>query len=1797
MARPWLAGVLTAILALATPVAGAIRVSLPTVTAGPGERVRVPVQVEGLAGESIYSANLEIRLALSAVTIAATQIDARGALASGWSLIGNPRPYPENPQEQAQILVGAATGTAPITTSGIFLYLDLEIPATAAAGTSTPLRLMRATLNNGTPTATLQDGLLTIAAPQQQADFAASPLSGTAPLAVNFEDYSTEGVQSWSWDFGDGGTSAQPNPIHQYERPGTYTVSLTVTWAEGADTETKPAYILVTPDLLPPDIVEGPIALGTTHNATTIYWKTNEEATSQVQYCGLKLRPRWGSLDELGGALAEELVTHGDLSGCRQDDDQEGATAESCGEAAQRWILRGLLPHFNDEAAAQFPLLGACGEVAGEDLVLSHEVRLTGLSPFTFYVYRVRSADEDGNASAWRGGYFVTQARPDDVPPRIVVGPRATPSEHRAWIAWETDEPSNSLVQYSLGPWFTAFERVLEERLVHAHEVWLEGLAANTLYYYRVRSGDASGNLSAFKTGQFRTTAPDATPPVIWNGPRVTQRTPYTALIEWETDEPGSSRVEFGTSEEYDRHADGEALQQRHRVLLTHLDPQTLYHFRVRSADMSDNQTVSGDGTFVTRGQRDEQPPGIVRQPYVICRFHDRITLGWIADEVCQGRIEYGTTADLGQVVEVPEFQREHVVSLTGLAPGTTYHCRVSLVDLDGNGPTRTERFTVATQTARDTRAPIIEGQPVVQERTDTQVSLAWTTDEAGDSFVEYGVTPEYGHTAGSVDLVRRHQLRLTGLQPGTLYYYRVASTDAAANGPTTSAGYTFTTQPTADGRPPVILAGPAVTAVTESSAEVEWQTDEPADSFVDYGTDTAYGQEALSDGYDKVHRVRLTGLRPATQYHLQVASSDPAGNGPTVSQPLSFTTHGTSDRQGPAIRGVSLRKATAGAVLLEWWTDEPADCYVEYGTTAVYGQRLENPTFARQRVERLSGLDADREYHFRIGARDISGNQTVTADYTCRTQAEPDRLPPVVVAGPEVVVSHATATFLWRTNEPCFAAVAVGTESTLGTPAEQLFEEEEAGEEHRVTITGLDRATRYLFALVSRDLEGNETVLGSRGRRAGKVVRPLTSDGALSFVTTTESDFEAPAIVDGPRLISRTDREAILAWTTNEIGDSRVYLEQGGGLELIEFVPQHDFEHRVLLTGLEPGQAYRVRVGSADPAGNGPGQSGLLAFTTTTVPDATPPTLVQAPTAVGIATQMATIVWETDEASSSEVSFGTGELAQSVADPSLVTQHRVDLVDLAPGTAYRFQVRSRDAQENGPTESAVLSFTTAATADLQPPLLVGAPAVAQLTDRSAVIRWSTDEAADGFVQFGTSSGNFDQVFGRAELTREHEVTLALLQPATTYYLKAASADRGGNGPTESAVFALTTLSRADQTPPPAPAGLSASLAGGGQAILTWAAPTATDVAGYLVYRAAAGGVFLPIAGPLAETAYRDVALAATGEFAYRVSAVDLSGNEGTPSVAVSLAGASRSPGDFQGDGEVGFDDFFLLAERFGLSSGDSQFGVEYDLDEDGHIGFSDFFAFVDLFGTRYGAARSVAVASTPAPYRVVLGTATGDRPGEVVVTVRAADAHRLRGFGMSLAYDADRARFLGARFDGTAFDPAGDSGALHGVLEDGPGRLAVAGFLPSARALSGEGRLVELVFEPAPGKAPAEVRLEAVAGTEVDGQYSAALTGEEAWVALLPERFGLHRNWPNPFNPSTAIGFQLPVAGPVSLRVYNVLGQEVAVLVDAVLPAGFHRVTWEGRETGGGPAGTGVYLCVLEAGGFRQVNKLLLVR
>ncbi|MBU0982829.1 MAG: T9SS type A sorting domain-containing protein, partial [candidate division Zixibacteria bacterium] len=95
----------------------------------------------------------------------------------------------------------------------------------------------------------------------------------------------------------------------------------------------------------------------------------------------------------------------------------------------------------------------------------------------------------------------------------------------------------------------------------------------------------------------------------------------------------------------------------------------------------------------------------------------------------------------------------------------------------------------------------------------------------------------------------------------------------------------------------------------------------------------------------------------------------------------------------------------------------------------------------------------------------------------------------------------------------------------------------------------------------------------------------------------------------------------------------------------------------------------------------------------------------------------------------------------------------------------------------------------------------------------------------------------------------------------------------------------------------------------------------------------------------------------------------------------------------------------------------------------------------------------------------------------------------------------------------------------------------------------------------------------------------------------LLPEHLELSQNHPNPFNAGTLIRFSLPAVSEITLRLYNVLGQNVRTLTSGTRSAGEHAVFWDGLTSSGRPAASGIYFYRLETSLGSRVRKMVLLK
>jgi hypothetical protein len=166
-----------------------------------------------------------------------------------------------------------------------------------------------------------------------------------------------------------------------------------------------------------------------------------------------------------------------------------------------------------------------------------------------------------------------------------------------------------------------------------------------------------------------------------------------TALITWTTDEPASSHIEYGvTQDALIQNVSSETLKTSHSLLLTGLIADTTYYYRVTSADAANNSatwplTANSPAFFATPAV-DVTPP-VISSVNAIPGTIMSATISWHTDEQSNSRVDYGLASDaLLMSVSSTGLVTEHTLTLTGLAPNTTYYYRVTSADVLNNSAT-----------------------------------------------------------------------------------------------------------------------------------------------------------------------------------------------------------------------------------------------------------------------------------------------------------------------------------------------------------------------------------------------------------------------------------------------------------------------------------------------------------------------------------------------------------------------------------------------------------------------------------------------------------------------------------------------------------------------------------------------------------------------------------------------------------------------------------------------------------------------------------------------------------------------------------------------------------------------------------------------------------------------------------------------------------------------------------------------------------------------------------------------------
>lgn len=795
------------------------------------------------------------------------------------------------------------------------------------------------------------------------------------------------------------------------------------------------------------------------------------------------------------------------------------------------------------------------------DELFEHVTVLTGLAGNTEYEILVRSVSVDGFATEPWDDSFRTRANAD-LRPAVILDLDYEIDAQEAWVFWETNRLTDAryaLTRVSDG--IVVARDTLNRDGDFVHDIELINLTAGTEYDLAIESVPVGlGGLAAEadvrdgETLRFATRSGGAAvrmllPPFEVTGPK-------SALICAEFNQSVRLRIDYARVDNFRSQATNTTTARlykdtistskarSHLVTIPKLKNDTAYRYRIVafaangdsfSTDPRGFDQWSNDWQFRTTTAADSLAPVIVEGPRIIAR--DRLAvLEWTTDVETTGKVFFGThggtygTADEYSVADLtsngsPAFFADHVVTLAGLDPSTTYQFRIESTAANGRKvvftpgaqkraglrqpPGGAGSFT--TNNTADTQLPVILSGPTVTSRTHNSAIVEWTTDEPANSNASFGVT-DLSESVRSGDSGVKHKLVLSNLQPSAKYRYRVASTDATGNGPVQSAEGVFTTNASADLTAPTLTVAPRVVYKNHRNATLRWSTDEVSTARVSFGPTSAVSSRRDVSQTGTGHEATLTNLTPGTKYYFRVAATDLSNNGPVQSTLDSFVTDSSPDLSSPVLSDIRSSVADSLAVI-RWQTDEVSDSFVEFGPDSLLlGARVGDSKDVTAHQIALTNLLPATRYYYKTGSIDPANNPvSESAVLSFVTLASPDTVAPDDPANLRATAGSGQAILNWSASVTAdvdgyniYRSTAGGAFSTLVTRVADTTYVDQGlsnGTSYRYRITAIDRAA------TPNESPGDTVSVQPTPSAAPTAPAPLTAQGSVLTPTLVFSN------------------------------------------------------------------------------------------------------------------------------------------------------------------------------------------------------------------------------------------------------------------------------------------------------------------------------------------------------------------------------------------------------------------------------------------------------------------------------------------------------------------------------------------------------------------------------------------------------------------------------------------------------------------------------------------------------------------
>ena len=1439
------------------------------------------------------------------------------------------------------------------------------------------------------------------------------------------------------------------------------------------------------------------------------------------------------------------------------------------------------------------------GTTLVDDSTLSSTSRLiSSLSNNQTYYWRVSAKNSAGSSSFSSAWSFITAPLPPAAPTLLTPADAAPGQSLTPTLTWN---PSSGATTYRLQVSTTSnfASTIIDMAGISTTSQIVTSLSGSSTYYWRVSASNGGGE-SVFSSGRsFTTMAGPPSIPGLSSPSNGATGQPTSLTLVWSSSSGATTyTLQVSTASDFSTTIVNDATLTGTSRLVSGLLNNTLYYWRVSATGPNGTSSYSTAWTFTTLPAAPSAPT--LNSPSDGAVGTDvNLTLTWNASSgATTYRVQVSTASDFSSTVVNDSTMTSLSKAVSGLSTSTLYYWHVNAKNAGGTSAYSASRtFT----TGAGLLPPALTFPfDLTVGVSPTAATIAWALSAGATSYrVQIATDNAFSNIVFDTASVTVRSILVTSLSYNTTYYWHVSST-AGTNTSSYSAPWSFSTlagPPSA----PVLSSPPnGSVGIPTTNLSLTWNATPGATTYrVQLSTASDFSTTIVNDSTVTTTSKSVTGLTTSTTYYWRVSATNTNGTS-AYSATWSFTAGGAAPAAPTLISPANNATNQSTSTTFSWSSSLGATSYhlqVAFDQNfTLMAYDLNNLTSTSQGVIGLSG---GSQYYWRVSASNTGGSSLYSVAWsfgtgtTATSLSIPDTVAipgtslslPINVTGfyhigsfsLTIAFDKTAFTYTGLANVPSFGIFSppsVSAANTSGTITLSWFN----------VSPGLNIGAGALMNLLFTYNGGTGTV-GFINKTPSSITDSLATNMTASYTDGRVRDARnvtpsAPALLTPANAATNQTKNLTLTWSSS-VGAVSYHLQ----VSTVATFASTVYDQSGLtgtsqtMSGLSNGITYYWQVNATNTAGTS-AYAAYRSFTTIIAAPAAPTLATPANGATGIQINP-TLTWNgSTSAATYRLQVATdSDFVSVVLDDATLTATQRAIGPLISNTKYYWHVSASNVG-GASAYSATWNFTAVIPPPAAPTLATPANGATAVTI-NPTLTWNASTGATTYkLQLATDSLFTSIVVTDSTLT----ATQRLVGPLTNnikYFWRVTAANAGGWGQ-YSTVWNFTTIALI----PTAPSLVSPANRVTGLALsptLTW-----TTSAGSTTYKLqiATDSLFASVVlvDSTLTTTQRQIGPLPNGaKYFWRVNAKSSGGTSPYSSVwnFTTIVAAPTTPTLFSPvDGARNVPITPALAwngptgtvfYRVQVATNASFSAIVFD---DSAVTLPTRsvgpLAYNTLYYWRVRAKNDGGTTAYSDPWSFLTTVA----PASIPTLVTPVDSEINVSLGPTLRWNAsDNATSyhlqvsLSSAFAANIVDDTTLTGTQSSI---GPLTLATR-YYWRVRAKNASG----------------------YSAFSVTRTFRTILTtGVEQVDGAVPKEYALTQNYPNPFNPSTTIQYDIPTSGPVSLKLYSILGEQIFVLVDQHQSPGTYRV-----RVSASSLPSGIYLYQLRVGSFVQTKRMILLK